>query len=62
MTKPFWQSLGVVGLMVEAALLTAEKQGILPEGTVLTLAEFAALVVALYGRVRATQAVSVFGG
>ena len=58
-SKPFWQSLGVLGLMVEAALLAAEKQDILPEGTVLTLAQFGALVVALYGRVRATQSVSL---
>jgi hypothetical protein len=57
--KPAYKSLTVIAVLVAGAIEAAEKQGWLPEGATTTVAQFAALVTAVYGRWRADQPLSL---
>jgi hypothetical protein len=58
-SKAFWSSLGFWGIAAEAVLVAAETNGYLPESTFVTIGQFGALVVALYGRWRATKPLAI---
>jgi len=60
-SKAFWASLGFWGIAASGVILLAEEQGYLPESTLVSLGQFGALLVALYGRWRATKPLSVLG-
>lgn len=58
-SKPFWKSLGVLGSIATVLLVGAEGTGYLPSGTQTSIAEALGALVALYGRIRAKDKVTL---